>query len=129
VAKQFAVTGPYVTVKTMTVDGVKVIGLHRGAPVPQDVDPAHLQHLLDHDLVGEVGQVDLTDDMPAAQRAQLDANDAAHAGLLETSPAPSPAQQLAEEKKAEADKAAADKAASERAAGRQPARPAAQGKK
>lgn len=81
--KRYVVTGAYVTVKTMTVDGVKVIGLHRGAPVPADVDPAHLQHLLDHNLVGEAGQVDVSDDMPEVQRAQLDANEAAKAGQLE----------------------------------------------
>lgn len=81
--KLYVVTGAYVTVKTMTVDGVKVIGLHRGAPVPRDVDPAHLQHLLSHNLVGVVGQADLSDDMPGVQRAQLDANDAAKAGQLE----------------------------------------------
>jgi hypothetical protein len=90
-AKQYAVTGAYVTVKTMTVDGVKVIGLHRGAPVPADVDPAHLQHLLAHDLVAEVGQAAKADDMPEVQRAQLDANEAAKAGQLEAGARP-PAQ-------------------------------------
>jgi hypothetical protein len=50
--QQFVVTGPYITVKTGTLEGVRVLGFYRDAPVPKDVNPEHLLHLLRHDLIG-----------------------------------------------------------------------------
>jgi hypothetical protein len=124
--KQYQVTGAYVTTKTMTTQGMRVIGLHRGAPVPADIDPEHLKHLIAHELVGEVGQPQ-PDPMPPAQRAVLDANEAALEGRdAGTSDAVAAHEQRvrdrnAAEARAKADaeaKAAADKQATEAAAAR-----------
>lgn len=48
----FTVTGAYVLVKTGTQEGVEWRGYLRNAPVPVDVEPLHLLHLLTHDLIG-----------------------------------------------------------------------------
>ncbi len=53
--KEYVVTAPYVTVKTMTIQGVRVVGLMEGAPLPADVPERDLKHLLDQGLAHERG--------------------------------------------------------------------------
>ncbi|SRR6266581_1889937 len=68
--KKYVVTGKYVTVKTMTTEGIRVIGLYTGAPVPGDVPPDDLAHLLSIGLVHEEGWVPPTPgELSAADRA------------------------------------------------------------
>lgn len=45
------VCSPYVTVKTSTTEGMRIIGLHRGAPLPVDVQPEQVKHHADHGLI------------------------------------------------------------------------------
>ena len=48
---RYRVVAPYITVKTMTPDGMQIRGLHAGAPVPLDVEPAALEHHLTLGLI------------------------------------------------------------------------------
>src|SRR5258708_40122581 len=73
-AKDYVVTGPYVTVKTMTIQGMRVVGLYEGTPVPKDVPPPDLAHLLAQGLVHERGWVPPT---PLEVTAAADAGMAA----------------------------------------------------
>lgn len=52
--KQYVVTGAYVTVKTMTHQGPRILGLMAGAPVPVDAGDFWIQHHLDSNLIEEV---------------------------------------------------------------------------
>jgi hypothetical protein len=52
--KQYVVTGKYVTAKTMTSQGPRVLGLHEGAPVPPDVPQEWVTHHLNMDLIKEL---------------------------------------------------------------------------
>jgi len=54
-AKQYVVTGAYVTVKTETADGPRVVGLYAGAPWPADAPPEATKHHLENSLIEEVG--------------------------------------------------------------------------
>ncbi len=65
-SKRYVVTGAYVTAKTMTTEGVRIIGLHAGAPLPNDVPESDGQHLLDHELIAE------SDVQPKAEPAKAD---------------------------------------------------------
>jgi hypothetical protein len=47
----YRVTAPLITVKTGTPQGMRVVGLNVGAPLPFDVSDASLQHHISHDLV------------------------------------------------------------------------------
>ena len=42
--KSYRVVAPYITVKTMTPDGMQIRGLHAGAMVPPDVTPESIGH-------------------------------------------------------------------------------------
>lgn len=53
-ATKYTVTGAYVTVKTMTDQGVRIVGLYAGAPVPADAGEAWVQHHLDNNLIEAV---------------------------------------------------------------------------
>jgi hypothetical protein len=55
-AKHYYVTGAYVTVRTMTPDGPRVVGLYEGAPWPDDAAEAATEHHLAEGLIAEVGQ-------------------------------------------------------------------------
>lgn len=69
-AKRYVVTAPYVTVKTMTLEGWRVVGLHEGAPLPADVDQVTIDNLLRKGLAGEVGNLPVAPaDRDAAQMA------------------------------------------------------------
>lgn len=80
--KQYSVTGEYVTFKTMTVSGMKVIGLYKGAPVPSDVPQESIDHHLNMGLIEEVPQAAepkaKASDDDAKAKAEADAK-AAHA--------------------------------------------------
>lgn len=52
--KRYLVTGQYVTFKTMTANGLCVLGFYRGAPVPDDAEPAAIEHHLKVGLIEEV---------------------------------------------------------------------------
>jgi hypothetical protein len=49
--QRYKVTGHYVTAKTATSDGVKILGFHTGAILPPDVPPATIRHLLSVRLI------------------------------------------------------------------------------
>src|SRR5690242_5279763 len=49
----YRVTAPYVTLKTMTENGVRVVGLYAGAPVPFDVPQDSLDHHIRMGMVEE----------------------------------------------------------------------------
>lgn len=51
---KYIVTGAYVTVKTMTHQGPRILGLMAGAPVPDDAEPAWVKHHLETNLIVEV---------------------------------------------------------------------------
>lgn len=78
--QRYVVTGKYVTVKTMTMDGPRIVGLSTGAPVPADVDEKSLKHLESHDLIvavadpaavnPDVTPVEALDGITAADRAR-----------------------------------------------------------
>lgn len=53
----YRVVAPYVTLKVPTRDagGYQMVGFYAGAPVPDDVEPANLQHHLDAGLVVDEG--------------------------------------------------------------------------
>lgn len=50
----YVVTGAYVMVKTGTSDGPMFVGLLKDRLVPDDVDQAHIEHLLSVGLISEV---------------------------------------------------------------------------
>lgn len=52
--KQYVVTGMMVIAKTMTNDGLRVLHLGQGSPVPPDVDQAWIDHHLAQQLITEV---------------------------------------------------------------------------
>jgi hypothetical protein len=67
----YTVTGKYVTAKTMTTDGWRVVGLHEGAQLPPDVPEEDVAHLLRKGLVAEVGNEPVPPaDMDAHARAE-----------------------------------------------------------
>ncbi len=83
-ADSYVVTGAYVTVKTVTPDGVRIVGRYAGAPVPPDASPEWITHHLDKGLIAkapegtppappsagtveEQGAPDLTGDQPRAE--------------------------------------------------------------
>ena len=53
-ADRYVVCAPLVNVKTQTRDGVRMVGLNDGSPIPADVDPVSLKHLLSHGLIKAV---------------------------------------------------------------------------
>jgi|SRR5258708_5934623 len=80
--KEYVVTGEYVTLKTMTTEGVRYVGLHRNAPVPADVPQEQVDHHLKMGLIHERGWVPPD---PADTSAEHAASYAA--GLLSTAEA------------------------------------------
>jgi len=105
--KQYTVTGLYVTVKTMTTDGWRVVGLHAGALMPPDVPQSDLDHLLRKGLIAEVGKEPLT---PADLGAKATAEYAAAMVASREQDIKDAHERLAEarEVKANADKVLAD---------------------
>lgn len=64
------VLGAYVTVKTNTSEGPRLVGLYEGSPWPKDASPEATKHHLDNGLIGKVGQAApeaLATPVPAAQ--------------------------------------------------------------
>lgn len=116
---KYVVTAPYVTLKTMTPQGVRLTGFFAGAPVPGDVPEDQLKHHLDFQMITEV------DDPAAVASADLfptpvemlDAGKPvgalAHERVTaaEAAAAPGRAAGLAKARQAKADKAAAEAAA------------------
>jgi hypothetical protein len=74
--KQYRVTAQYITVKTQTSEGKRVVGLMDGAPVPVDVAPEDLAHLESHGLIAEIGKAPIDPRAPSP-RAKVDAAEAA----------------------------------------------------
>jgi hypothetical protein len=73
------VTGAYVTVKTSTADGVRVVGLYAGAPWPADADPEATEHHLANGLIAEVGvPAKAEPPPPAAPVERVDPETASH---------------------------------------------------
>jgi len=64
-ATAYRVTGAYVTVKTETADGMRIIGLYAGAPVPADASDEWVKHHLSSGLIEEVASP-----APAAEAAE-----------------------------------------------------------
>lgn len=51
---RYVVTAPYVTVKTMTLEGPRIVGLYVNAPVPRDVDQGWIDRHIEAGMVMEV---------------------------------------------------------------------------
>jgi hypothetical protein len=60
----YRVTGKYITVKTMTQDGPRIVGLHEGAPLPADVSKESIDH---HLAVNLIEPFEYNDGKPAAK--------------------------------------------------------------
>lgn len=61
----YRVTAPYVTVKTRTHEGERIIGLYAGGLLPADVPDEQIQHHLDNDMIVEVDEPPLAlDEQP-----------------------------------------------------------------
>lgn len=54
-AKHYSVIGAYVTVRTVTQDGPRVVGLYAGAPWPADASEEATAHHLAEGLIAETG--------------------------------------------------------------------------
>jgi hypothetical protein len=52
--KRYVVVAPYVTLRTMTQSGPRILGFHSGAPVPPDVPDDQIQHHLSKKMIVEV---------------------------------------------------------------------------
>ena len=86
---------PHVTVKTGTPEGVRVVALGQGAPLPFDVPDVSLQHHISHHMVEEYPLSDpevvalaQTRGLPLPAAAGLEQDDS---GKEETAPKPGPA--------------------------------------
>lgn len=53
---KYKVVAPYVTVRTATDQGPRVVGLYQGAILPDDVPEESIQHHLDNDMIVEVDE-------------------------------------------------------------------------
>jgi hypothetical protein len=60
----YVVTGAFINVKTMTRDGMRVIGLMKDSHLPNDVDPVHIQHLLTVGLIAPLPEPEPTVEPP-----------------------------------------------------------------
>jgi len=87
------VCAPYVTVKTATTEGMRIIGLHRGGVLPLDVREEQLAHLASHNLIEafpmtrqqrEQVAADPPGGPPGPQRVDVQAEEAAAKGGGET---------------------------------------------
>lgn len=129
---KYVVTAPYVTVKTMTQEGPRVVGLYVNSPVPKDADPGWIERHIEAHMVMEVedpttvnaatSALEALDgvtgaDKAAEQEAALNRHRAA-AKAVETRKANEAA--AAKEAKAQADAKAREDAAAKAAA---PAKP------
>lgn len=61
---RYRVTGPYVIAKTMTRDGLRMVGLGEGALVPDDASQEWLKHHLRMKLIEKVEQVEAVSPAP-----------------------------------------------------------------
>lgn len=57
-ATKYVVTAPYVTMLADTVDGRRLVGLYRGAPVPDGVPEESIQHHLDSHLIAPLAEAE-----------------------------------------------------------------------
>jgi len=73
------VCSPYVTVKTQTTEGMRIIGLHNGGVLPLDVREDALEHLATHNLIEPFP-------MAKAERAQVAADPPGGGGVPEPAP-------------------------------------------
>ena len=81
----YHVVGKYVTVKTMTSEGPRIIGLMEGSSLPGDIEPDSLAHLIRVGLVRRVGDPPPPDPgvvTPAAKLADAEARLAAAEAAL-----------------------------------------------
>lgn len=81
----YVVTGQYVTVKTMTNEGPRILGLHSGAPIPADADPEYVKHLVAHNLAAKVDEPKAEAPKEAAKPAASAHAGAAGAGVKASS--------------------------------------------
>lgn len=65
---KYTVTGEYITVLTATSDGVRLVGLYKGAPLPGDVPQESIDH---HLSTGQIALVEEVTDDPVAQGADV----------------------------------------------------------
>lgn len=77
--KEYVVTGPYVTMTTMTTQGKRVMGYMDGARVPEDIPVSEFDHLLAHGLIAATGEeprfaVGVTPDQLAQQARDEEAS-------------------------------------------------------
>jgi len=78
--KRYVVTAPYVTLRTMTVEGNRMLGFQAGATVPDDVPEDSFDHHLSHGLIAPAGEeAQVTVGQSAEARARQARNDVASA--------------------------------------------------
>jgi hypothetical protein len=106
----YRVSAPYVTAKTMTQDGARIVGLHNGAPLPYDIPQDGLEHLIRQELV---------EPYPTSEQEQGVLAQAR--GLAPKRAGGQGEQELPPEEAGEAPKAEAGKAESAKAEGAKPA--------
>lgn len=106
----YVVTAPYVTVQTMTTHGKRVIGLHTGAPVPDDAPESWVKGHLEAKMIAEVTDPSEVGASPLTPLEMLEAREAGR------SPGEEVFERVAEGEKAYNRRAAAQKAAETRRA-------------
>jgi hypothetical protein len=88
--KHYKVTAPYVTVKTLTPDlGPAIVGLYQNNPVPDDAEPAWIEHHLARGLITETGTAEAVA-ATAAVTAPVEPVAEAEAPAAEPEAAPEP---------------------------------------
>ena len=117
--KSYRVVAPYITVKTMTPDGMQIRGLHAGAMVPPDVTPESIGHHVTLGLIEEIPQAQAKAAAQAAEEHDHRAEEARAAAEAAS------AAQAEEARSGVAGAASPDEGSGEKAAeGRQAAGPA-----
>jgi hypothetical protein len=81
----YVVTAPYITVRTGTADGLKILGFYVGAVLPGDVSEESIKHHLDSGLIAAVKDAEKE---LAAQPDELPSSTGSVAG---SAPKPAPA--------------------------------------
>lgn len=59
----YVVVAPYVTVRTMTMDGPRIIGLFAGAPIPADADPGWCERHAEAKMIAKVADPAVVPDL------------------------------------------------------------------
>jgi hypothetical protein len=81
--KEYVVTGAYVTMNTITAQGLRILGYGPGAPVPAEVPSWQFDHLLSHGLICAVGEEPVSTTGPTPEIVARQALDEVTAARME----------------------------------------------